>query len=385
MKKRILFVNDEMVVGGVSRVLNNLLGKLDLNKYDIDLLVLHKHGDMLKEIPEGINIIEGSEFFNVCDITIEECRKLGIKKTLRKYKFYHLLKSGYIVDRIIKERKRMNLPKYDVEIAFKEGFCSIFTACGNSTLKLNWIHADYKVKNYAERYMSTMKRILPRFDYHISVSNVAGKSFKEIFGLAKVMTIHNIINDEYVIEKAKEDVDFRDQQLSFIAVGRLHPQKSYDRLIDACARLNNESYKYQVYILGDGELKEDLIKQMKVLNVDNIHLLGNQTNPFKYVKQADCLLLSSIYEGLPTVVYEALILHIPVISTRVAGVDEQLSEETGIISENSTEGIYLMMKEVMDDPEKLKMFKNNIKDYKYKNDDIVKTVESLFDSESVRL
>ena len=385
MKKKILFVNDEMVVGGVSRVLNNLLSKLDLSKYDVDLLVLHKHGEMLKEVPSGINVIGGSDFFSVCDITIEECRTQGLSKTIDKYRFYHLLKSGKIVDKIIKEREQMNLKHYDVEIAFKEGFCSIFTACGDSSIKINWIHADYKVKNYAERYMNTMKNILQKFDTHVAVSNVAGNSFKEIFDLDEVITIHNIINDEYILEKAKEDVIYRNEELTFISVGRLHPQKSYNRLIDACSRLNSEGYNFQVYVLGDGELKSDLEKQMKNLKVNNIHRVTDQSNPFKYLKQADCLILPSIYEGLPTVIYESLILHVPVITTRVAGVDEQITEKTGIISENSVEGIYSMMKEVMDNPDKLSVFKKNISDYKYKNDDIVKTIELLLDNESVRL
>ena len=381
MKKKILFVNDEMVVGGVSRVLNNLLANLDLEKYDIDLLVLHKHGAMLKEIPEGINVIGGSDFFSVCDIPIEECRRKGIGMTFRKYRFYNLLKSGRIIERVKKERKKMRLPVYDVEIAFKEGFCSIFTACGNSAKKINWIHADYKVKNYAGRYMHTMKKVLKEFDHHVAVSNVAAESFREVFALDEVLTIHNIINDSYILKKAREDADYRDGELSFVAVGRLHPQKSYDRMIDACARLNADGYRFQVYILGDGESRAELTRQMETLGVDNVHLLGNQTNPFKYLKQADCLLLTSIYEGLPTVVYEALILHVPVITTRVAGVEEQLTAETGIISENSSKGIYLMMKEILDNPEKLAEFRANLSDYRYQNEEIIRSVESLLDME----
>ena len=59
MSKKILFVTDEMTLGGVSRVLNNLLQELvKQTSYEIDLLVLHKHGEMLKDVPSGVNIIE---------------------------------------------------------------------------------------------------------------------------------------------------------------------------------------------------------------------------------------------------------------------------------------------------------------------------------------
>ena len=86
MKKKILFVNDEMVVGGVSKVLNNLLRHMDREKYEMHLLVLHKHGEMLKDIPEDIKVIEGTSFFDVCDIPVKDCIKSG--KFLKKLFFF---------------------------------------------------------------------------------------------------------------------------------------------------------------------------------------------------------------------------------------------------------------------------------------------------------
>ena len=111
MKKKLLFVNDEMVVGGVSKVLNNLLRNMDRNKYELNLLVLHKHGDMLKDIPEDVVVLEGTDFFNVCDIPVKECIKTG--KFLKKLFFFFLLKTGLIEFKIRQERKKMNLDSYD--------------------------------------------------------------------------------------------------------------------------------------------------------------------------------------------------------------------------------------------------------------------------------
>ena len=76
MSKKVLFVNDEMVIGGVARVLNNLLQELvKQTSYEIDLLVLHKHGEMLKDIPVGVNIIEGTPFFRVIDLPLSQIIK----------------------------------------------------------------------------------------------------------------------------------------------------------------------------------------------------------------------------------------------------------------------------------------------------------------------
>lgn len=374
-KKRILFVNDEMVVGGVSKVLNNLLAHFDNDKYEIDLLVLHKHGAMLNEIPTNIKILEGTPFFDVCDISIKDCLKNG--KGLKKILFYILLKTSSIEYFIKRERKKMNLPAYDVEIAFKEGFCSIFTACGNSKKKINWIHADYKVKNYAENYMHSMKKFLKCFDEHVAVSNVAANSYKEIFELDEVKTIHNMMETKKILENAKQPLEKDKKAFTFICVGRLHPQKSYDRLLNAVEKLNAEGYKYSIDVLGDGEEKETLLNMMQEKKIENVHFLGNQSNPYNHLAKADCLLLTSLYEGLPTVVYEALILDVPVLTTKVAGVDEQLNETGGWIVENTQEGIVEGMRMILSNPELVSNMKKELSNYSYDNQKIMEEIENL--------
>ena len=282
MKKKLLFVNDEMVVGGVSKVLNNLLRNMDREKYELNLLVLHKHGDMLKDIPEDVVVLEGTDFFSVCDIPVKECLKTG--KFLKKLIFFLLLKTSLIEFLIRKERKKMNLDSYDVEVAFKEGICSVFTACGDAKKKINWVHADYKVKNYAENYGWAMKRFLKRFDHHVAVSNVAAKSFEEIFDLPEVKTIHNLMQTEQMLERSNVPFSRTHEEFTFVCVGRLHPQKSYNRLLDAVAELNKQGLKFHVDVLGDGPDKEELLKQAEMLDVKNVYFLGNQSNPYPYIK-----------------------------------------------------------------------------------------------------
>ncbi|MBR5291055.1 MAG: glycosyltransferase [Erysipelotrichaceae bacterium] len=377
MKKKLLFVNDEMVVGGVSKVLNNLLRHMDREKYELNLLVLHKHGDMLSDIPEDVVVLEGTRFFEVCDIPVKECLKTG--KFIRKLMFFLLLKTGLIEFVIRKERKKMNLDSYDVEIAFKEGICSVFTACGNTSKKINWVHADYKVKNYAENYMHSMKKFLKRFDYHVAVSNVAAKSFEEIFELPEVKTIHNLMQVEQMKEKADVQFERRHDEFTFVCVGRLHPQKSYDRLLDAVAELNRSEFKFHVDILGDGPDKDILLKQAEALNVKNVHFLGNQSNPYPFIKHSDCLLLTSIYEGLPTVVFEALILHTPVLTTRVAGVDEQLEHGCGMIVDNTLEGIVGGMRQILSDEQLLQKYRKEVQEYTFSNQKILEKIENMLD------
>lgn len=377
MKKKILFVNDEMCLGGVSKVLLNLIEALDKDKYDIDLLILHKHGEMLDKIPDYVNVISGSKFFEVCDVTPKECLKQG--KLLKKVLFNSYLRSGAITKLISQERKNMGLGTYDVEIAFKDGICSIFTSVSDAKVKINWIHSDYSIRNYAGNCMTTFTRILKEFTYHVAVSKVAADSFKNVFNLDEVKVIHNIIDVDTILNKAKEDIKYRDDRLSFVSVGRMHPQKAYIRLFEVLNRLNKDGINnYALYILGDGPERSILEKIKEDYKLDNVYLLGNKDNPYPYIRQADCLLLASKYEGLPTVVYEALILHTPVLTTDVAGVKEQLLDKYGMIIDNNEESIYRSLKDIINNNDLLTKYKNNVLDYKYDNQEIIKSVESLF-------
>lgn len=374
MKKSILFVNDEMCVGGVSKVLVNLLNMIDKDRYNIDLLVLHAHGDYMGDVPSYVNLIEGTSFFEVCDTPVKECLKNG--KILNKINFYLRIKNGSIRKDINREVKKMGLKKYDVAIAFKEGFSSIFVSCLDANKKINWIHSDYSIKNYAANYMETMKLVLKEFDYNVAVSKKAADSFKDIFELDEVLTIHNILETDKILKLSQENVEYRDDCLTFVCVGRLHPQKAYDRLIRACAKLR---LNYNIYILGEGEQRSELEALLKELDVDNVYLLGNKSNPYPYIKQADCLLLCSLYEGLPTVVYESLILHTPVLSTLVAGIDEQLMDKYGIIVNNDEEGLYEGLYNVINNPSVLNEYRDNLSDYKYENKEILESIYKLID------
>ncbi len=375
MKKKILFVNDEMCMGGVSKVLIDLLQRIDRNKYEVDLLVLHAHGQMMDEIPDYVNIIRGTSFFEVCDIPVKECVKSG--KFFKKLSFYKKLKLGNIIDDIKKERKKMLSKDYDIEIAFKEGFSSAFVSCSKAPIKINWIHADYAIRNYASNYMKTMKSILNEFTYHVAVSNAAARSFEKVFELSDIKTIHNIIDTDKIISGSKEDIPFRNDNFTFVCVGRLHPQKAYDRLLDAVGNIPYNNF--DIYILGDGEEKERLENIKKNKHIENIHFLGNKNNPYPYIKQADCLLLCSIYEGLPTVVYESLVLHTPVLTTKVAGVEEQLENKYGMIVDNNLDSLIVGIKTILENPSKLVEYKDNLQDYKYDNEEIMKQIYMLFD------
>ena len=395
VSKKVLFVTDEMTLGGVSRVLNNLLDQLvSQTDYHIDLLVLHKHGEMLKDIPASVNVIEGTKFFRVIDQSLSQLLKQkNIPYLINKLYLVSLMKTGLIGYKIKKERKKMNLGHYDVEIAFKEGFCTIFVANGSSPKKVNWVHLDYKKQNFSSNHMPLMKKTLNSIDINVAVSEVAAQSYEEVFNLKqKVLVIHNIIQSDLIRNKYEEEVQeedlhlFNNQYLTFISVGRLVSQKGYDRLINIHKRLIQEGLMHNIIIIGHGEDEDSLRQQINELGCqETCRLIGYRENPFAYFKLADCFLLPSRYEGLPTVVFESLICETPVIATKVAGVEEQLNQtDFGLVVDNENESFYEAMKHIIGHPTALNKMKVALKQYQYQNDKIISQIKELVEGKYER-
>ena len=382
--KKILFVVDEKKMGGVSVLLSDILNNINLKDKEIDIMVLHNSGDYLDDLPKGINLIYGTSFFDVIDLTFKEILKSrNIKKIYKKIKLVFLMKTGLIKNKIVKERKKCINKKYDVEIAFKDGFCAIFTAYGDSKKKYHWLHTDYSMYDCTANYKKLFIDVFSKFDNIIGISKSVVKKFNEKYDFKNMKVIYNLINTDKIINKSKEfKVDIDKKNINFISVGRFHNMKGYDRLIDVFARLKDENKLDNVTLrlVGNGpdfDLVKNKIKENDLKDV--IILEGLKKNPFPYLKASDVFLMCSRYEPFGLVILEAMVLNIPVISTEVASIKEIMDEKYGMIVENSEEGLYNGIKSIIDNKDILKDYKKELKEYKYPIDKIIKQIEKLIE------
>lgn len=372
MKKRLLFVNDEMVMGGVARILNNVLRRIDLKVYDVDVLILHPHGELLSELPQGVRLLDSRPFFKGVDVTLILALKQGRwLDVMHKLHVLFYMKTGLIHQKIKAERKQLNLSVYDVEIAAKEGFCTIFVANGSSKRKINWIHIDYSARNYAAHHMGLMHEALKWIDLNIAVSQKARDAFADLFEVKNILAIPNLMDIDGLKEKAlmECDVAYRKDRVNLVSVGRFHPQKAFDRLIHAMAKLRSLDLPVDLYLVGDGELKLSCEALSHKLHLDDhIHFLGSKRNPMPYIKQADCFVLPSLYEGYPTTVIESFFAGTPVLACDVSGVYEQIQDgHNGWVVSNSQEALNERLIEVVRNPERLKPMRVHLKNYHYDN------------------
>lgn len=182
-------------------------------------------------------------------------------------------------------------------------------------------------------FIKSYKTVYKRFNKVVCISKGIKQdlinNFNYPFNNLKV--IYNPHDYQYIINKSEEKIEDINEINIFakdtiIFLGRYSIQKSPWHLINAFY-LSNHVNKNLVFI-GDGsdEILNFLKRQVKDLNLeDKVFFLGRKSNPYKYLSKAKILALSSLYEGTPNVIAEAIALGIP------------------IISSNCTEGIYEMM------------------------------------------
>lgn len=278
-------------------------------------------------------------------------------------------------------RKNLLQHKYDVEFSAKEGFCTIFVSCGDAKKKLNWVQVDYSVQNYSKNHMGLMIKALKNIDLNIACSEKVGKAYGEMFKTNRIQVINNFIDTETVEQKLKETMDVtKYPEFTFITVARFHPQKSVDRLIQAFAFVHRQNPNTRLIVIGDGEQKKMILDLIETNQIqDHVVLLGIKQNPYPYIKEADVFVLSSLYEGFPTIVVESLLSGTPVLATDVAGVKEQiLRTEHGWIVENSQEALQKKMLDVSLEHELISAFKLKLEAYSYPNETILQSYYEIF-------
>jgi glycosyltransferase involved in cell wall biosynthesis len=138
----------------------------------------------------------------------------------------------------------------------------------------------------------------------------------------KIYPIYNGFDIERIQILAKENVrDYNKilnntRVIKFITIGRLSKEKGHKYLINAFSTVTKEIPNSRLFIIGEGPLRPKLMKLIKDNQLENkVILLGTKKNPYKYLSKADIFVLSSLHEGLPTVLIEALACNLPIIST----------------------------------------------------------------------
>lgn len=287
MKKIAIVIGDLGMPGGAEKVAADLATELHQRGYDVTV------------------------------ITFEEKKKSGYLQTPAKHLHISMpSREGGLFSQLKLLARRVWIFR---QIFQREQFTHIFSFLESanvpcalaSPLTLVSVHID--PDEWTERQQKIIKFAFKRARAVVALTNSMQAKLEIGLQLGNVVRIYNPVMTDLVHQRAKENTIINKPFI--LAVGRLNALKRFDRLIAAYAQAQVAD-NYLLVILGEGELRQDLEKQIQAYGLqDRVLLLGYEPNPYKYMIRAEYLVMSSDTEAYPVVLIEALSLGCPVLST----------------------------------------------------------------------
>jgi len=306
-KIKLLFFHDNLELGGGERVIINILHNLDKNKFDFSLVLSEKKGVFLNDA-KGIDIID------------MKIKKIKSKKII--WRFCRYIKRVYKVYRIIKFKKPDIVITISTTLTPIVAFTKLFARREKVIIG---VHVNI-VKALKNRFL---QRILIKLSYLIAdkiipVSNSIAEDINKNFNVPKdkIKVIYNVVNIDEIDRLKNEEIDdewFKNikNNLKIISVGRISHEKGYKNLLNAFKIVRENGIDVYLIILGEGEEKTNLRNLALRLGIQEyVVFAGFKRNPYKYMKNSDVFVLSSVSEAFPLVLIEAMICGVPIISTK---------------------------------------------------------------------
>lgn len=299
MGRKVAFFLPSLAGGGAERVLLNLANGFAQQGYKVDLVLAQATGPYMQQVSPQVNTVN-----------------LGARRTLTS--LYSLV--TYL---------RQTRPEALIAGLDHANLVAIWAKhlSGVPTRVLVTVHGQLSEKiagnpTIPEKFLAfLLRKFLPSADRIITVSNGVADDLSEVLRLKRdtIITIYNPVVSSSLFEKAKAPVtdpwpDAPSLPI-IIAIGRLDKQKDFPNLIRAFGLVRRQ-LACKLLILGEGEQRPYLENLICKLNLENdVSLPGFVDNPYAFLKRAQVFVLSSVWEGLPTVLIEALALEVPVVST----------------------------------------------------------------------
>jgi len=318
MKKITFFINS-LTSGGAQKVLSVIISELITQQYAVELIAIEKEEDNVHTLPLEVKRTYLSNLSkddsNLKKLLYLPYIALKLKRHIQKHNI-PLVQSHISRANLSNILAKLFGAGHQVQVVEST---SISNRMGKSfAQRINFFLIQHLYK-YANLIVFKAKRMQSEFFTHIPI---------------KVQSV--VINNPYDITSIEEysqeailDFNFEQTKQYIITVGRLTKIKQQQSMIKSLLALDE---RIELIIIGDGELKEELVTYIKQLNLNHrVHLLGKKSNPFKYVNASNIFLLSSRGEGFPNVLIESMICKTPVISTDcISGPREILAPSSNI-------------------------------------------------------
>lgn len=331
---RILIITGSFEIGGSRSSLYSLLSVLDMGRVQVDVFARERIGPLkdsmsnCRILPENVwlshRIYEGSWLRRMLCILLYFLRGSLQRVGLDLFKLYNSIGG-----------KQIKTDTYDAVIGFDETLAR-FVSYLPAKKRIVWLHSDYR------RYVGDRNetKYYERIDHVVCVSRFAKEAFLSVLPQfePKVVIIRNTINVEDIVAKSKlvtPDVERifpqgEENPFTIISIGRLDPVKQFDKIpaiaADVKVRLDG-SKRFQWLIIGGGDngAKHEIEKGIEAYRVaGEVHLLGEQTNPYPYLANSDLIVCTSLNETFSYTIHEGLALQVPFLCNDFQGASDSV-------------------------------------------------------------
>lgn len=259
--------------------------------------------------------------------------------------------------------------KFDIIHAHSSSIPGLLGKIAEVKLKIETRHglfySDAELENLSKKRF--LFEYFKKF-YHDVIITVSENDKKRLvkyfkYGEDKLINIYNGIDVEN-LKKYSWQKNLNDKSGNFLIgnVGRFTYQKNQELLLNVFFKLINKFPHLRLQIIGEGELKSDLLNQINKLQLNNyVEIIPYQKNIYDYIAKFDLMVMTSRFEGIPLVVLEAMAIGTPVLSSDVGGVNEVIKDnKTGILVNSFDENEFVSkISELINNPEKLHEISEN--------------------------
>ena len=392
MKKRIIIVNKSFETGGIQSALVNMSNEL-CKEYDVDLFIYNPKGIMRERLDHRVVVLEPNWKIKVLGMTMKDAiSSKRIKIILFKLfgtMWSKLFNNHLPIALAFSSQKR--LVGYDLAIAYHQeqkrhtltsGFTQFVLKKTEAKKKVAWMHYDpsnldldigYSLKDYSE-----MDAIYCVSKSIMENAKAAIPELKEKFRYC-----YNFVDYQTILNKSIEPIPFELGPKLFICYSacRLTKEKALVRGINCVAPTLKANKDVLWIIAGDGIERSNIEKTIEQNDVSSqVLLIGNQSNPYSYMKRANLVMNVSYHEAAPMVFLESKLLGVPVFATQTSSAMEFAeSSQAFFICPNSDEGIRIKFKEIIEKKEEIKKSKNNMNIFGNVNEQSLDKMRSLFE------
>jgi glycosyltransferase involved in cell wall biosynthesis len=299
----ITFIVGQLGLGGSEKQLYLLIKELILRKWQVVVLYLNSDtGDNWAHPLEQL----GATVFSLAEAETQRERLQAI--TL-----------------ILKKRKPLIVHSWSFFTNFYAAACGFLAQI---PIRLGSERGNYQ---YSRQRYGRWKYSLSLVGLNALVTNSELEAMllnKEKPGL-RVKVIPNGVDMDGLLSrtKARELLDIPEDYIVIAGIGSLTPNKNFEYLIEAIAKIIFKYPKLKIVLIGDGPERDRLLKKSsELMTFDRIHFLGAVPDAYKLLKGIDILCISSLSEGMPNVVLEAWGAGIPVVANKVGAISSLIKD-----------------------------------------------------------